>query len=204
MELKSFVSDKRNAIISVLVVFLCGFGLGYGVSLANRHEGVVVDSGDWEPLKTGEHHYCFTLYNDSIWGGYVDSYYTYKALRYCPFVDKGSLRVSRSSGYAKDKNHVYYPLGVDYLSEPGDSDCPMSVGMRVTRCIIEEADPATFKVIGNGYAIDSRYMYYEGYVIRWDKEVIRSHGNSCSNEPKRLYVEPIPYEFDLESLDDEL
>jgi hypothetical protein len=195
MELKNFMRDKRNAIIGLLVVFLCGFGLGYGVSLANRHEGVAVDRGDWTPLKEGEHHACFTRCNDSIWGGYIDSLYTYKDLHYCSFVDKGSLLVSRSSDYAKDKNHVYYPLIVDYLGNDDPNDFTTVAAVRVVKCVIEDADPASFKVIGNGYAVDSNRMYYKGREMPWDNEVIRSQGNSCTGDEPQMYVEPIPDEF---------
>lgn len=52
--------------------------------------------------------------------------------------DRGSFKVLDDSGYAKDKNHVYY-------------DCDK---------VLEDADPLTFSAIGGGYAKDKNHAYY--------------------------------------------
>lgn len=73
------------------------------------------------------------------------------------------------SRYARDINYVYYPENSE-LKDFNDYDFhPIEYGQNL---IIPEADPATFKYIGRGYAVDKNNMYRYGKKIEWSDSVI--------------------------------
>ena len=63
-----------------------------------------------------------------------------------------ALRVCQGAPYATDSEHVYY------------------IGDSIST--IYGADPVTFKYMGQGFAADSRNMYYDGHRIMWDNELL--------------------------------
>lgn len=71
--------------------------------------------------------------------------------------------------YAKDNNNVYYP--VEMILYDGYS--PYSATFEGD-IIIPNADPKTFKYLGEGYAVDKNSMYYYGGKIDWNDSIIQS------------------------------
>ena len=63
-----------------------------------------------------------------------------------------ALRVCQGAPYATDSEHVYY------------------IGDSIST--IDGADPVTFKYMGQGFAADSRNMYYDSHRIMWDNELL--------------------------------
>ena len=105
-------------------------------------------------------------------------------------MDIESFMVCKDSpDYAKDKNRVYYPVDICCIEGTRYG------GSYTLKYILKGADPKTFKYIGNRYAADSMHMYYDGYEIPWDNEVIRSNGlrNSAYLKNKNS-VDTIPIE----------
>lgn len=87
--------------------------------------------------------------------------------------DAFSFEVCKGSLYARDRDHVYYPImkmGVNIDSLWGSVTRFSEVYGRVR---IDKADPKTFKYIGDGYGIDKKHMYYNGEEISWDDDIIR-------------------------------
>lgn len=71
--------------------------------------------------------------------------------------------------YAKDINHVYYPENAELIEYIDKGFHPIEYGQNL---IIDGADPATFKYIGRGYAVDKNNMYRFGKKIEWSDSVI--------------------------------
>lgn len=78
--------------------------------------------------------------------------------------DPNSFVVCKGSFYAKDKNHVYYPIGMF------DLELEDTVGPPVVSdvFIIKDADPETFFVMDEGFALDKNHMYFMGEIIPFD------------------------------------
>ena len=79
--------------------------------------------------------------------------------------DAETFQIAFGTGYAKDKNHVYYPLApyiTDELYEymPNLSKSPVG--------IVHGANPETFRCLGYGFATDGNLMFYNGEQIQWD------------------------------------
>ena len=137
----------------------------------------VVDNGEWVKLDYGENigNYRNKM-GEIYWSNYTPEEYNYY---YPPFkgVDVESFRVCKGSRYAKDNKRVYYPVEIFC------TDGMHSGGSHATKYVVKGADPATFKYIGNDYAVDSLHMYRNGKEIPWDNEVVRTNGEHYTGEP---------------------
>lgn len=134
------------------------------------HKGYadVYDKGEWMPLDNIDGEGCYVKYNDSIYGLEIFNYEFCKYYNALPEVDVKTFKVCKGSGYAKDCKNVYYPLCMECEDR---SDFPGAC--YVTEYIIKEADPESFKYLGDGYAVDKRNMYYEGKKVPWNDDVIK-------------------------------
>jgi hypothetical protein len=70
-------------------------------------------------------------------------------------IDTASFMVIPESGYAKDKHHIYYPLGITCI-------CGKNWGCCHCTEYITNADVNTFTPLGGLYGKDSRYVYFMG------------------------------------------
>lgn len=81
--------------------------------------------------------------------------------------DAETFMIAVGTGYAKDKNYVYYP----YRQL---SDAPIYQYMRpLVHCpagIVYEANPETFQCLGWGFATDGKRMFFRGREIQWDND----------------------------------
>lgn len=86
-----------------------------------------------------------------------------EVIRLVSGADPESFAVIRGSGYAMDKNNVYYPLDESAKGESALNRLSESDNMA-----IKEADKASFKYIGDGFAVDKNNMFYNGKKIDWN------------------------------------
>ena len=119
----------------------------------------------WRPVLNNriDNYYCDG--NDIYWS---NAEYTNPSND--PFIyeaDAETFMIAVGTGYAKDKNHVYYPRyplrnsDVIYQYMPRLSRCPVD--------IVYNANPETFQCLGWGFATDGDHMYFEGREIQWEK-----------------------------------
>lgn len=76
--------------------------------------------------------------------------------------DAATFMVARGTDYAKDKNHVYYPDGINYWD---DYDDEWQEGRPSPVHVVKGADPNTFRCLGYSFAMDDSCMYFEGRPI---------------------------------------
>lgn len=142
--------------------------------LPNKGYRSIKDIGDWIVLKDSMNIDSYWRFKDSVYGADEMDVYNYHDLCFLePLkVDAKNIEVCKGSGYARDKEHVYYPyrkIFVDYDYYP---DGLLFHGPFFDKYLIKNAHPSTFKYIGNGYGVDGRRMFYNGEEISWDDDVI--------------------------------
>lgn len=104
---------------------------------------------------------------------------------------------SRQSPYPLCK-----PLGCDYKLCPGPDGDMTKAAIFFDTKRVENADPATFKALPDGYAADSNFVYFEGTVIEnADPSSISTYGYNYAADDKNLYYAgKIVEGFDLNTL----
>lgn len=138
-------------IIIAIIVFSC-----------TDRSANVNDKGEWIRLTNGQECDWYIQKDNVIYGIEISDTAWLRYYEPLEDVDIYSFEVCKGSGYAKDNHHVYYPLEVTCEDGYEFSACYFA------KYIIREADPQTFKHIGNGYAVDHNNMFFEGEVIPWD------------------------------------
>lgn len=96
----------------------------------------------------------YTRIGDSIFGGEI-------ACNVKPLsgVDVETFKVLPGSKYAKDKNHVYFPLVINCVDYDECGVCYFA------ETIIQLANPLTFKILGKDYSTDGTFAYFRGRQI---------------------------------------
>lgn len=100
---------------------------------------------------------------DSVYWSNTDKE-TRKNVPAIPGADAETFMVAKGTDYAKDKNNVYYPEGINYWDDY--SDWPE--GMPSPVKIVQGADPETFSCLGYSFAKDKSKMFFEGRYIWWN------------------------------------
>ena len=158
--------------IDILMIVLL---LGVVTWMSYTHEGYdeVNDIGEWRTLNDGEREIWYVRVGDSIYGSTVDEIHCCVKYTDPLKIDAKSLEVSKNCEYAKDKNHVYYPIRAIYEDwlEEDEEGCSDITYLR--EYIVYGADPKSFKYIGNYYGIDRHFMYRFGERIPWDDRIIQ-------------------------------
>ena len=132
----------------------------------------VEDVGEWRSLAAGEREGVYYRLGDSIYGGYfVGKPEDNRIPMGLRCVGMGSFVVCVGSEYARDDNNVYYPIEALYVDGVYEDGTGWGE-KRIIRYVVEDADPKTFKYLGEDYAIDKRRMYLRGERIPWDDNVI--------------------------------
>ncbi len=103
-----------------------------------------------ESEKSGDY---FVLDNEVYCGEVAHNSYPLKK------VDFESFKVLSGTKYAKDKNHVLYPLQTICIDGSNWGNC------HCTEYIIKDADPVTFEYVGDEYALDIKNVYFRGVRI---------------------------------------
>jgi hypothetical protein len=122
--------------------------------IIDKTEEYKLNGESWISLHDKERVDGYTRIGDSIFGGEI-------ACNVKPLsgIDIKSFKVLPGTQYAKDTNHVYYPLEIlciDY------SDCGVCYYGKV---IVEKANPSKFRYLGKDYAIDGYNVFFRGELI---------------------------------------
>ena len=132
----------------------------------NRDIDAIKDMAEWLSVDTADIDCYYRIGDKVYWSQDLKEYREHNP----PIAeaDANTFVIANGTHYAKDKDHVYYPIGmydgfeIDLIGWPEESWAK----------IIEGADPATFKYIGHGIAADKDNMYYKGERIMWDNELL--------------------------------
>lgn len=137
------------------------------------------DQGIWVKLFEDIPEGGYVLHNNQIYGCYVDSISDIKRVPPMENVDISSFEVCRGTGYARDKNHVYYPLklvavdGEDFGFTFFEEYVLKKKFLWDVICL--DVNPKTFIYIGEGYAIDGNIMFRYGQRIKWNSNVLEKN-----------------------------
>lgn len=121
------------------------------------------DTGTWQHLSDKRTIEGYTRVGDKIYGGYYYGKSIQNAIKPMEFVDAETFCVCIGSEYAKDKNHVYYPLHV--ICEDADE----FGGCYFAEYIVSGVRPSDFRYLGNGYGTDGYDLFFEGEKVPWSK-----------------------------------
>jgi hypothetical protein len=112
------------------------------------------DKNIWISLNDKERIDGYTRIGDSIFGGEIAC-----NIRPLKNIDTKSFKVLPGTRYAKDTNHVYFPVKTfcsDY------ADCGVCYYSEV---ILENANPASFQYLGKEYATDGKLVFFRGQLL---------------------------------------
>ena len=170
----------KIALLSLFVHILNG--------CSSRDISKIKDNGEWVNIQSAPLTCGYILHYDKIYGIHIEDVEAYDEERFWvedsgmtmlldmadPATFKVNLKNNGYQPYAKDKNHVYCPGIVELLEWDEGVNSPYSE-VYEGRIIIPDADPDTFKYLGDGYAVDKNNMYEYGRIITWDDEIINSY-----------------------------
>lgn len=74
-------------------------------------------------------------------------------------VDANSFEAIPNSNYARDKNHIYYPIEMPCIDY---TDCGVCW---CATYVLERANPNSFEYLGNEYAKDGKSVFFRGHLI---------------------------------------
>lgn len=145
-------------LILTLITFTnCNSQVKYFVAtgITDKTEQFLKSKTGWTSLKDKERIDGYTRIGDSIFGGEI-------ACNVQPLkdIDIQSFKVYPGTKYAKDKNHVYFPLSINCVDY---EDCGVCYYDKI---IIENANPLTFKYLSKDYATDGENVYFRGKLIK--------------------------------------
>jgi DKNYY family len=122
--------------------------------IIDKTEIYTKNNQSWISLKDKESVDGYTRIGDSIFGGEI-------ACNIEPLkgIDLKTFKLLPGTKYAKDKNHVYYPLEIPCIDY---TDCGVCFYGKI---IIETANPKKFKYLGKEYATDEKNVYFRGELI---------------------------------------
>ncbi len=176
---------------AIYLMTFCCFVLT--VSCADRSQNIR-DRGMWIRLEEGRDCDGYALIGNKVYGVFLGLPQDYSLFDPLQGVDIPSFEVCKGSGYAKDRNHVYYPIRItceDGLIEDSDGGEREYGGCYFQEYVIEGSDPATFNYLGNGYAVDKANMYLNGKIITWDNSVLENPDDSIHTVLQN-HVDTIP------------
>ena len=130
----------------------------------------IVDKGEWVKLHKNQRINGYLRIGNQIYGGDIDLCFL-KYFTPLKNVDAQTFEVCKNSGYARDKNHVYYPICEIYYE--GDT----WGGSQFKEYIVVGASPKTFIFLGDDYGIDGYAMYQSGVKVKRDNAVINHYQN---------------------------
>lgn len=156
--MKKYATHFLTAIL-ILLCFSCS------------KEADISDHGEWIHIADNPHiNTIYTLYDGNIYCIDIDPKGTpLEAFEPMYGVDVESFLIEKNSYYAKDKRKVYYPMELRICD-----GMTMSY-MTSHYYVIENADPSTFRYLGDDYAIDRNNMYYQGLVICKNDSIIEKY-----------------------------
>ena len=119
--------------------------------------------GKWKSLCNNESVGMYTRIGNKIYGGNATGIAINKLTSPLNGVDVESFKVCIGSDYAKDKNHVYYPIRMMC------SDADTYGGCFFVEYIVKDVSSENFKYIGNQYGTDGYVLVQYGKKVSWDR-----------------------------------
>ncbi|MBC8757247.1 DKNYY domain-containing protein [Kordia sp. YSTF-M3] len=123
--------------------------------IIDKTEELIQKKQQWTSLNDKERVDGYTRIGDAIFGGEIAC--NVKPLK---GIDVQTFKVFAGTSYAKDKNHVYYPLRqlcIDY------TDCGVCYYSDI---IITSANVENFRYLGKEYATDGKNVYFRGELLK--------------------------------------
>lgn len=122
--------------------------------IVDRTEQYVKEEKSWISLEDKESINGYTRIGDSIFGGEI-------ACNVEPLkgIDIKTFLVLPGTGYAKDKNNVYYPLEIPCIDY---TDCGVCFYGKV---IMENVNVESFEYLKKEYATDGKNVYFRGELM---------------------------------------
>lgn len=108
----------------------------------------------WTQLKEGQRADDYYRINNEIFCGETGC-----GAKPMSNIDINTFEVCVGSKYAKDNNHVYYPLEIICVDRKDSGVCSC------TKYIIEAANSKTFRYLNKDYATDGTKAYFRGQVL---------------------------------------
>jgi hypothetical protein len=109
---------------------------------------------EWVVLKDRERIDGYTRIGDSIFGGEIAC--NVKPLK---DIDIKTFKVLAGTKFAKDTNHIYYPLEEHCIDF---TDCGVCYYAKI---VVENANPSTFRYLTKEYATDGSNVYFRGKLL---------------------------------------
>lgn len=159
------------------------------ITLSCTHSGYedVIDNGKWRLLDDEEREGWYLRVNNKIYGcDEIDIKCCIKYYSPLKGIHINTFKVAKDCDYAKDKNHVYYPLHVRCEDSIEESEDGCGDACYFIEYVIKDADPKTFKYLGDEYAVDKRHMYYQGIQIPWDNDILDEVKRQEKKKTQRL------------------
>lgn len=151
----------KKSTLNVVIVFLVLLCLVSCTDNTNNK-----DAGIWVRLEEGKSIDGYLLIDNHIYGGEFDYVKDLKGIPPLEGVDIKTFEVCKGSGYARDKNYVYYPIRI--LACDGEDYGYLCYVEYIVKTnyfyglFSIYANPRTFRYIGDGYAVDGSTLFYRG------------------------------------------
>ena len=160
-----------------------------------NHISNIAENGKWMDIADVKHDYGFYLSNKGdIYGLYIDANDSFpidsyiESLSPMPYAEVKSFKICVNDDdepYAKDNNRVYYAYINGILFEDGENMCAELYRGDLS---IRGADPMTFKYLGQGYAIDKKNIYFQGFVVQSaDLQTFKVLGKGYAVDKNNMY-----------------
>ena len=134
------------------------------------------DKGIWVKLSEDIPEGGYLLHNNYVYGCYLDTLSDIDKIPPLKGVDVSTFEVCKGTEYARDKNRVYYPVRT--ISIDGEDFGYTYFEEYILKkeylygLLSDDANPKSFKYIGEGYAIDGNIMFRYGKRIKWNNSFI--------------------------------
>lgn len=144
----------------------------------------IKDMGKWEYLSDGESYGLYNRIGNHIYGGYTVS--NSDIINHTPLsgVDIKTFQVCKGGDYAKDVNHLYFPIELIY--NEGEDECWFG-----DKYIVNGVNPEKFKFLGmysgENYGICGLKMYIDDHEADWNEKIIEHFQKHNDNVPSCKY-----------------
>ena len=141
-----------------LIIFIIG------LFFVSCHQSPIEDQGAWRKLERNEKIGLYLRVGNRIYGG---SFYIKDTIHITPLkdVDASTFEICEGTEYARDKNHVYYPIRIMCTDGEDWGGCYFE------EYIVDGASPESFIYIKDDYGVDGYRMYNRGERIEWNDSV---------------------------------
>ena len=164
----SIEENKKDSLMERLLIYTL-----LSLLFFSCEDNTIVDHGKWisiaqqcDSIVDG-----YALIDEKVYYGSFDSIFFTDYLKkngkgFLIGVDIETFELCQGTNYARDKNHVYYPIEVKCVEGWSYGGC------YVTNYLLPKARPDKFKFLRDGYAISGDHMYWRGEEIVWREDIL--------------------------------